>query len=335
MRLGWNHEGNGQMAARLILRRLLQAIPLLLGVVVLNFVLIQSVPGTLLDVMTAEQQVSDPALIERLRATYGMDQPAGVQLLKYIGSVAQLDLGHSYRHNLPVLDVILAHLPATLLLMLASISIAVLVGVAAGAVAAIQVNTGWDTAISVFTVLCFAAPSFWLGIMLIVLFSVKLGWFPVGGMTTLGLDAGPWGHALDVLRHLALPALTLGLFHCAIYARVMRAAVLEVSRLDHVRTAHAKGLGRAAVVARHVLRNALLPVVTVLGLQLGTVLGGSIVVEAVFSWPGIGAVLFDSVMSRNYPVVLGLLVLCSTVVVAVNIAIDLVYTRLDPRIETF
>jgi peptide/nickel transport system permease protein len=256
-----------------------------------------------------------------------------VQLLKYIGSVARGDLGYSYRHNLPVLDVILAHLPATLLLMGASLAIAVLVGMAAGIVSAVKVNTWWDSAVSVFAVLCFAAPSFWLGIMLIVLFSVKLGWFPVGGMVTIGLSGGAWRQALDVLHHLTLPALALGLFYSAAYARVMRASMLEVSRMDFVRTAYAKGLTRSAVVLRHVLRNAFLPIVTLLGLQLGAVLGGSIVVEAVFSWPGIGAVLFDSVMSRNYPVVLGILVLSSFVVIIANIAVDLIYTRLDPRIK--
>ncbi|WP_342065572.1 ABC transporter permease [Achromobacter kerstersii] len=321
------------MPIRLITRRLLQAIPLLLGVVVLNFALIQSVPGTFLDVMTAEQQVTDPALIERLRVTYGLDQTPTVQLLKYIGSVARLDFGYSYRHNLPVLDVILAHLPATLVLMLASIAIAVVVGMAAGIVSAVKVNTWWDSAVSAFAVLCFAAPSFWLGIMLIILFSVKLGWFPVGGMVTIGLDGGLWRQTLDVLHHLALPALALGLFYSAAYARVMRASMLEVSRMDYVRTAYAKGLTRATVVLRHILRNAVLPIVTLLGLQLGAVLGGSIVVEAVFSWPGIGGVLFDSVMTRNYPVVLGILVLSSFVVIVANIVVDLLYTRLDPRIK--
>jgi len=271
-------------------------------------------------------------MIERLRITYGMDQSAGMQLVKYIASVAQLELGYSYRHNLPVLDVLLSHLPATLLLMLASIAIAVVIGLSAGILSAVKVNTWWDTAVSLFAILCFAAPSFWLGIMLIVLFSVNLGWFPVGGMVTIGMDQNPLATTFDVLHHLALPALTLGLFYSAMYARVMRSSMLEVSKLDYVRTAYAKGLTRMAVVMRHIVRNALLPVVTLIGIQLGTVLAGSIVVEAVFSWPGIGAVLFDSVMSRNYPVVLGLLILSSFVVVIANIAVDLVYTRLDPRI---
>lgn len=327
------------MVMRLLLRRLLQAIPLLLGVIVMNFCLIQSVPGTLLDVMTAEQQVTDPALIERLRVTYGMDKPLWQQLLHYIDAVAHLDLGFSYRHNLPVFDVIMAHLPATLVLMLASLVIAVVVGVAAGVVAAVHAGTWRDTLVSALAVACFAAPSFWLGIMLIIGFSVKLGWFPVGGMTTIGVDygsglVGAWRAGVDVLHHLALPALTLGLFYAATYARVMRTSMLEVSRQDYVRTARAKGLTPHAVVVRHMMRNAMLPVVTLLGLQLGAVLGGSIVVEAVFSWPGIGGVLFDSVMSRNYPVVLGLLVLSSALVIVANLLVDLLQTRLDPRIRT-
>lgn len=319
---------------RLIVRRILQGILLLLGVIIINFLLIKLVPGSLLDVMTAEQQVTDPAMIARLRHLYGMDQSAFMQLVKYIVSVLQFDLGYSYRQNMPVLDVILTHLPATLILMLASISLAVLVGCSAGVLSAIRVNSVWDTLISALAVLCFAAPSFWLGIMMIILFSVKLGWFPVGGMETIGANLSLWGHAVDILYHLTLPAVALGLFYAATYTRVMRASMLEVWQMDFVRTARAKGLSRARVIISHTLRNALLPVVTLLGLQLGTVLGGSIVIEAVFSWPGIGQVLFDSVMSRNYPVVLGVLVLSSLLVIAINIVVDVVYSHLDPRIRS-
>lgn len=317
----------------MLLRRLLQLIPLLLGVIVLNFALIQAAPGSFLDVMTAEQQVSDPAIVERLRVTYGMDQPPMVQLWRYLVSVVQLDLGFSYRQNAPVIEIIMAQLPATLLLMLSAISIAVLVGSAAGVIAAVKVGSGWDSLVSALAVFFFAAPSFWLGIMLVVLFSVKLGWLPVGGMQTIGLDGGLWVHGLDVLRHLALPALTLGLFYAAIYARVMRASMLEVARMDYVRAARAKGLSGARVVLAHVLRNALLPVVTLVGLQLGTALGGSVVIEAVFSWPGIGSLLFDSVMSRNYPVVLGVMVLSALVVAVCNLLVDLAYLQLDPRVR--
>jgi peptide/nickel transport system permease protein len=197
----------------------------------------------------------------------------------------------------------------------------------------VKVNTVWDNLVSIAAVFFFAAPTFWLGIMLTILFSVRLGWLPVGGMRTIGGQQGFVADALDIARHLLLPALSLGLFYSATYVRVMRASMLEVFRLDFVRTARAKGLSRARVVVVHVLRNALLPIVTLLGLQLGTVLGGSVVIEAVFSWPGIGSLMLDSVMSRNFPVVLGVLVLSSLVVAVANAAVDLAYLKLDPRIR--
>jgi peptide/nickel transport system permease protein len=318
---------------RIVLRRLIQIIPLVFAVIVLNFVLIQLAPGSLFDVMTSEQQITDPAMLDQLRHTYGVDQPTWVQLAKYIWSVMRLDLGFSYRQNAPVFDVIMDQLPATLILMLAAIAVALVIGLTAGVLASVKVNTIWDNLISLAAVFFFAAPSFWLGIMMTVLFAVKLGWFPVGGMRTIGANNGAFGDALDVMQHLVLPATALGLFYAATYARVMRASMLEVFRLDFVRTARAKGLPASRVVLTHVMRNALLPIVTLLGLQLGTILGGSVVIEAVFSWPGIGSLLFDSVMSRNFPMVLGVLVLGSVLVAVANAAVDLAYLRLDPRIR--
>jgi peptide/nickel transport system permease protein len=317
----------------IIRRRLLQAIPLMLGVIVLNFALIQAAPGTLLDVISSDQQITDAATLQHLRETFGVDQPAWVQLLRYIVAVSHLDFGFSYRQNMPVLQAITGRLPATLLLMLAALTIAVIVGVAAGMVAALKVRTVLDTVISVLTVICFAAPSFWLGIMLIILFSVTLGWLPVGGMVTMAADLHGVPAALDIARHLLLPAVSLGLFYAAVYARMMRSSMLEVMHLDFVRTARAKGLTRVRVIFAHVFRNALLPVITLLGLQIGTVLGGSVVVESVFSWPGIGMLLFDSVSSRNYPVVLGIMIFSAAVVIVANILVDLAYLRLDPRMR--
>jgi peptide/nickel transport system permease protein len=200
-----------------------------------------------------------------------------------------------------------------------------------GILAASKVRTIWDTLVSIAAVICFAAPSFWLGIMLTILFSVQLGWLPVGGMRTVGGAPGLFANMRDVASHLVLPATSLGLFYAAVYARLMRASMLEVALLDFVRTARAKGLGRMRVILVHTARNALLPVVTLLGLQLGTVLGGSVVVESVFSWPGIGTLLYDSVESRNYPVVLGVLVFSAGVVIVVNMLVDVAYFRLDPR----
>lgn len=318
---------------RLILIRLLQIVPLVIGVIVMNFVLIQMAPGTLLDIMTSEQQVTDPATLERMKQLYGLDRSPLEQLLRYTWSIFTFDLGYSYRHNAPVLDIIAAQLPSTLLLMLTSLGVAVTLGMIAGVIASVKVNTPWDVVISLVAVFFFAAPTFWLGIMLIIFFSVRLEWLPVGGMTTIGSEFGAFGYVLDVVRHLVLPALSLGLFYAAIYMRVMRASMLEVFSLDFVRTARAKGLSKMRVVIAHVFRNALLPVVTLLGLQLGTVLGGSVVIEAVFSWPGIGSLMLDSVMSRNYPVVLGVFVLSAAVVAVANLLVDLAYYRLDPRIR--
>jgi peptide/nickel transport system permease protein len=305
----------------------------MLGVVVINFVLIHLAPGGFLELMTAENQVSDPATVALLRTTYGLDDPAWLQLLKYIWALAHFDFGFSYRQNMPVIQAIWINLPATLLLMISSITLALVVGIAAGVVASMKVRTVWDTLVSIAAMFFFAAPSFWLGIMMIVLFSVKLGWMPVGGLATIGASESGLGGVLDVLHHLILPTLALGLFYAAIYTRVMRSSMLEVAQLDFVRTARAKGLSRNKVTVSHVLRNALLPVVTILGVQMGTVLAGSVVIESVFSWPGIGSLLFDSVSSRNYPVVLGIMVLGSLVVIVANMAIDLVYMWLDPRIE--
>ncbi len=326
-------SSRGQAAVRLLRRRLIQAVPLLLGVVVINFVLIQLAPGSFLDLMTAENQVSDPATIELLRKTYGLEDPVWMQLLKYIWALLHLNFGFSYRQNMPVMQAIWINLPATLLLMVSSIVLAFAVGVAAGVVASVKVRTFWDTLVSIAAMFFFAAPSFWLGIMMIVLFAVKLGWMPVGGMETIGGAGGGIASVLDILHHLIMPTLALGLFYAATYARVMRSSMLEVAQADFVRTARAKGLSRTKVTLSHVLRNALLPVVTILGVQMGTVLAGSVVIESVFSWPGVGSLLFDSVSSRNYPVVLGIMVLGSLVVIAANIAVDLVYMWLDPRIE--
>ena len=324
-------RGSARRAAalKLLRRRLIQAVPLMLGVVVINFCLIQMAPGSFLELMTAENQVSDPATVALLRKTYGLEDPVWMQLLKYIWALLHFDFGFSYRQNMPVIQAIWIHLPATILLMVSSIALAVSVGVAAGVVASMKVRTFWDSLVSVGAMFFYAAPSFWLGIMLIVLFSVKLGWLPVGGMMKIGGTGG----VLDIVHHLILPTLALGLFYAAIYTRVMRSSMLEVAQADFVRTARAKGPSRNKVTIHHVLRNALLPVVTILGVQMGTVLAGSVVIESVFSWPGVGSLLFDSVSSRNYPVVLGIMVLGSLVVIAANIAVDLIYMWLDPRIE--
>jgi len=318
---------------RAVRRRLLQAIPTIFGILILNFLILNLAPGDLVDVMAADEQITNPVVLAKLRESYGLDQPVHVQALNYLVNVVQFDLGYSYRHNLPVIDIIMDRLPATLLLMFTSIALAMTIGIAAGVAAARRVNSLADNVISVVAVLFFAAPSFWVGLMMIVLFAVKLGWLPVAGLQTIGVDYGLFEQALDIVWHLIMPAVALGLFYAAVYARVMRTSMLEIFGLDFVRTARAKGLSERKVATKHVLRNALLPVVTLLSLQLGTVLAGSVVVEAVFSWPGIGTLIVEAVSGRNFPLVVGILFLASIMVVIANLLVDLVYMRLDPRVE--
>lgn len=319
--------------ARAVRRRLLQAVPVIFGIVVLNFLLLNLAPGDLVDVMAGEEQISDPAVLAQLKAEFGLDKPLHIQLGNYVWNILKLDLGYSFRHSQPVWDVIVERLPATLILMSVSMALALTVGLVAGVAASLKVNTLYDTLISIVAIVFFAAPGFWIGLMMMVLFAVKLGLLPVAGMFTIGSDYSLAGQIWDVTRHLVMPSLALGLFYAAIYARVMRASMLEVYGLDFVRTARAKGLGEGRVAFKHVLRNALLPVVTLFGLQLGTMLAGSVVIESVFSWPGIGTLVFEAVLTRNLPLVMGVLLFGSILVVTVNLLVDLVYMRLDPRIE--
>jgi peptide/nickel transport system permease protein len=232
-----------------------------------------------------------------------------------------------------VVDIILERLPATLLLMVCAILLAFSLGVLLGVTAARHVNRALDRVISVVALLAYATPIFWIGLMLILLFSVRLGWLPSSGMETIGADYTGWARVVDLARHLLLPSVTLALFYMALYTRLMRASMLEVYGLDYITVARAKGVPERRVAYRHVLRNALLPMVTMLGLQVGSLLGGSVLVETVFGWPGLGRLAFEAVFQRDFNLLLGILLLCSVLVVLVNILVDLLYARLDPRIE--
>jgi peptide/nickel transport system permease protein len=324
------------MAHRLLLflgRRLLQAAVIVVGIAVLNFLLLHLAPGDVVDVLAGEAGGADPGYLADLRQRFGLDRPLHVQLARYLWTLATFDLGHSFRHNLPVLAVILQRLPATVLLMVASLLIAFLAGIALGVTASRRVRSLADNLISVLAVLVYATPLFWLGLMLIVVFTLKLNLLPGGGMYTVGASHTPLQHALDVLRHLVLPATTLSLFFMATYTRLMRASMLEVYGMDYVRTARAKGIAEWQVAYRHVLRNAMLPMVTMLGVQVGSLLGGAVVVEVVFGWPGLGRLAFEAVFQRDFNLLLGILLLSSCLVIAVNLAVDLLYTWLDPRIQ--
>lgn len=318
---------------RVLARSLLQAVPTVIGVVLLSFFLLQAVPGDAADVIAAESGSATEASMAALRTHFGLDQPVLQQLGDYLRNLATLNLGVSPRFNLPVSDLIFSRLGNTVLLMGSALACALATGIALGAVMASFAGRWLDRALSLAALLLYSTPGFWLGLMAIILLSVKLGWLPPGGVSTIGSGATGLAHALDVARHLALPTLALASFYVAIFARLTRAAMLEVNRQDFVRTAHAKGLTPRAVALRHVLRNALIPVTTVAGLNVGTLLGGAVVVETVFSWPGLGRLAYDSVMGRDYVVLLGILVLSSLLVIMANILVDLVQTLLDPRIR--
>ncbi|MGY0831330.1 ABC transporter permease [Azospirillum argentinense] len=310
-----------------------QVVFVLLGIALINFFLLHLAPGDAAQVLAGESGAATPEYMEALRRQFGLDQPLYVQFLRYLGNLMTFDLGYSFRQSLPVSELILQRLPATLLLMGTAIGFALVAGCSLGFLAARRAGKLTDTVISIVALLFYATPVFWVGIMLIVVFSVMLDWLPVGGMTSVEANLSGLALVGDVALHLVLPAVTLGLFYLAIYARLMRAAMLEVYGQDFVRTARAKGVRPRRIAWRHVLRNALLPIVTTLGVQLGSILGGAVLVETVFSWPGLGRLAFAALFQRDLNLLLGILFCSSVVVVLVNIAVDLVYTLLDPRIE--
>ena len=318
---------------RTLRRTAWQAVPTIVGLLVLNFFLLQLVPGDAADVIAAESGSATAESMARIRTHFGLDLPVLHQLGNYLNNLAHLSLGTSPRYNLPVTELIGARLGNTLLLMSAALGGALLAGVLLGTVMASFAARWPDRLLSVAALLLYSTPGFWLGLMCIVLFSVHLGWLPTGGSGTIGAHLTGWAAVADTARHLVLPALAMAGFYVAIFSRLTRAAMLEVARQDFVRTAHAKGLHPVVVALRHVLRNALVPVTTVAGMHFGTLLGGAVVVETVFSWPGLGRLAFESVMARDYTVLLGILLMSSLLVIAANMAVDLLHAALDPRIH--
>ena len=316
-----------------VVRRLLQAVPVIFAILVLNFLLLHLAPGDAAQVLAGEAGSATPEYMAQLRQRFGLDRPLLVQLLLYLKQMLSLDLGFSFRHSMPVLDLILVRLGPTLLLMLTTFAVAVSAGIVLGLLAASRAGSWRDTLISVLALVSYATPLFWVGLMLIVIFSVKLGWLPTSGMETVGAFYEGWARVLDIGRHLVLPALSLSLFYLALYVRLMRAAVLEQAGMDYVTTARAKGLNETRITLSHVLRNAVLPVVTVAGVQMGGLLGGSVVVESVFAWPGLGLLAFQSLFARDFNLLLGIFFLSACLVVMLNLIVDIVLTVLDPRIE--
>jgi peptide/nickel transport system permease protein len=325
-----------EKAITILAARLGKALFVVLGVVIINFMLVRMAPGDPASVLAGESGASDPAYVEELRKEFGLDQPLPVQLGHYLWGVMRLDLGYSYRERLPVLDLILDRLPATLLLMSCAFVFAIGFGVLFGVIASRARYAGrrpWlDSVLMTGSLLIYATPQFWLALLAILFFSLHLGWLPPYGMETVGGNLTGWARVVDVAHHLVLPTMSLGCFFMAVYARLTRASMLEVLGMDFIKTARAKGVPMADTIRGHALRNALLPVITFAGIQLGQMAGGAVLTETVFGWPGIGRLMFDALIQRDYQLLLGVFLVTSTMVVVFNLLTDLVYRLIDPRI---
>ncbi len=315
-----------------VLGRTLQAVPLVLGLVTLVFVLVHLAPGDPILALVGDFPAPEE-YVRRVREEFGLDRPLHEQYLRYVASLARGDLGYSFVQRRPVLEVVGERAGATALLTGTALAIAAVAGVGLGALAARRPFSWLDGAVSGGALVGFSVPVFWLGQLLILLFAVVLGWLPAQGMVSLRVGATGRDRLLDIATHLVLPAAALALRLVAMTARLTRASLLEVLSRDFIRTAQAKGAGAWRVLWRHALPNALLPVVTFVGYNLGLLLAGSALVETVFGWPGLGRLLYDSVFTRDYPVLLGIFLTVSLSVVVANLVTDLLYGYLDPRIR--
>ncbi|KAB2916375.1 MAG: ABC transporter permease [Hyphomicrobiaceae bacterium] len=315
-------------------RRLSYAAVLVLAVLVLNFFLIRLAPGDAVEVLAGQMGGMTEQIRADLQREYGLDQPMLTQLGIYVSRVAHGNLGYSYFFNLPVTSLILERLPATLLLLVAALAVSVLAGTTLGVLASRKPNGPVSQLITLVSVVGYSAPVFWTGMLLVILFASVFPILPVSGIRSAAVSGSWLVDAVDVARHLVLPALSLAIVYLAQYSRLTRASMLDVLGSDYVRTARAKGLSERTVLFKHAFRNAVLPVVTIVGLQFGNMLAGAIVVETVFNWPGLGRLAFDSVLRRDYPTLLGLLFFSSLLVIVANQITDLCYRLIDPRIKT-
>ncbi len=317
-----------------IARRLFYGVILLVGVLVLNFFLIHAAPGDPAETIAGEMGGATAKMLAEIRAGYGLDKPLLTQLGIYLDHVAHGNLGMSYYFNQPVISLIAQRVGPTLLLVLAAQVVAVTAGVAMGVFAARKPDGLLSALVTVVSIIGYAAPVFWTGIMLIILFASVWPVFPVDGMTSARLSGGYFAYIGDVLHHLVLPAFTLAIIFLAQYSRLSRASMLDVLGADYIRTARAKGLSERKVVYKHALRNAVLPIITVAGIQFGNLISGALLVESVFNWPGMGRLAFDAVLRRDYPTLLGILFFAALMVVVANLLTDLSYRFADPRIRT-
>ena len=318
-----------------VLRRLMLAVGLMLAVIILNFLLIRIAPGDPIETVAGATGGMTEALRASLAHAWGLDLPLADQLIIYLKKVMLGDLGYSYFFNASVLSLIMSRLGPTLLLITSAIVFSLLVGVGLGVKASHKPNGMMSQLIMLLSVVGYAAPVFWTGIMLMILFASVWQIFPVSGMAdiAISMDASWFRQTLDVLHHLVLPVTTLSIIYVAQYSQMTRASMINTLGSDFIRTARAQGVDERGVFYGHALQNAILPVVTMAGLQFGNVLAGAVLVESVFDWPGMGRLAFDSVLRRDYPVILGILLFSSAMVIVANLLTDLVYRYVDPRIR--
>ena len=309
-----------------IIKKILLAIPVLLGITIIDF-LLMNLAGSPIDMMTG------PKVTESMKAmraaAWGLDQPIWKQYLGWLGEILQGNLGYSYKTYQPVAEMIGSHIGPTLLLMGSSLALGLLIAIPAGIYSAVHRYQKRDYAMVTTSFVFSSVPSFFMALLLIYLFTVRLGWLPSSGMTTPGLD----GSVTDILRHMVMPVIVLAAGVAGSNIRYIRSAVLEILEMDYLRTARAKGIGRFRVINKHALRNALLPIVTVIGMQIPTLFGGAVIVEQVFSWPGLGLITMSAILGRDYPVIMGVCLLSAVVVLLANLLTDIVYALVDPTIK--
>lgn len=300
-----------------LIKRLISTIPVLIGISLLLFFMLRLLPGDPAQVLAG--QMATPAEIENIRKQLGLDRPIYEQYAAYLGRLARLDLGRSARTQNPVLDEIWARLPNTLLLAVVAISLACLFGIPAGIISAVRPYSWIDYLVTTAALFGMSMPVFWLGLMLVVVFSIILKWLPAGG-------TGSW-------QHVILPSITLAAFVVAFIARMTRSTMIETLSQDFTTTARSKGLQERVVVIKHALKNAMIPIITVVGLQFGLLLGGAVLTETVFAWPGLGRLIVDSILARDYPVIQGSILIFGLLYIMVNLAVDMIYALVDPRIR--
>ena len=317
-----------------IIQRILLGFFLLIAVIVLNFLLLQLAPGYVVDAMLAEGGGGDPVLAAKLRAAYGLDQPVYIQLFKYLGQVLTGDLGYSFYYDDSVATLILGHLPTTLMLTLSALVVAVGVGTLFGVYAAIKPRGIFSNFVTVFSLLGYATPVFWLGMIILLVFALYLPLFPAFGIRSIPEPEHLFDRILDLINHLVLPVFTLAILYLANYSRLSRASMLDVLGADYIRTARTKGLSEFKVIFKHALKNAAPPIITILALSLSGSLGGAIITEAVFDWPGMGRLYFEAISVMDLPIIIGATYVLTVLFLISILVADVLYGYFDPRVKT-